>query len=296
MRRGFTLIELLVVIAIIAILVALLLPAVQMAREAARRTSCKNNLRQLSLATHNFADVNGDLPPLRYREDWPTWAVDIAAFLELTAVANAFDVTSSYFNQPALTDPVEAPVYLCPSRVGRVVPQQGDATFDATSFTLVFGPAWASDYAANGGSYTSNTTGAFAEADVTLTPAGPVSVTASRIAESRPQLALSDIQSLDGLSNTFMFGEKHLPVVADDHSVANGAQADAFVRYAGHGLSPVNDSETTALSALLFGGPHPGGVQFALCDGSVRLIGFTIDEDVYRRLGDRRDGEVVGEF
>ncbi|MEM1063241.1 MAG: DUF1559 domain-containing protein, partial [Planctomycetota bacterium] len=158
------------------------------------------------------------------------------------------------------------------------------------------GPSGGSDSAATGGPDTANTDGAFAEAEVTLTPAGllPPSLTNSRIDEVRLRLGLADIT--DGLSNTFQFGEKYLPDVGGDNSVANGRQANAFVRYTGPGLPPASDRETVAFETRRFGGPHPGGVQFALCDGSVRLVTFTVDAEVYRRLGDRRDGEVVGEF
>ncbi|MBX6316629.1 MAG: DUF1559 domain-containing protein, partial [Isosphaeraceae bacterium] len=90
-RRGFTLIELLVVIAIIGVLIALLLPAVQAAREAARRAQCVNNLKQLGIAMHNYHDVNGTFPPGRKGCCWGTWNIFILPFIEQTAAFNAWN-------------------------------------------------------------------------------------------------------------------------------------------------------------------------------------------------------------
>src|SRR6187399_32765 len=91
---GFTLVELLVVIAIIGVLVALLLPAVQAAREAARRMRCQNNLKQIGLATHNFHDINNELPRSFKGETQLSWHVYILPYLEMQALYNNFDTTT----------------------------------------------------------------------------------------------------------------------------------------------------------------------------------------------------------
>src|SRR5437762_4116046 len=102
-RSAFTLVELLVVIAIIGVLVALLLPAVQMAREAARRTQCGNHLKQLGLAAQNFNDAKGFLPPARVSNDstdanlnWVTWAIIMLPFVEQQNFYSQWDITKAY--------------------------------------------------------------------------------------------------------------------------------------------------------------------------------------------------------
>ncbi len=117
-RRAFTLVELLVVIAIIGVLVALLLPAVQAAREAARRSSCQNNLRQVGLATQNFHDSRNAFPPLRIAggEGWATFWVLIMPYTEQGALYDNWDLTLKYSQQSAQARQSQVKSYYCPAR------------------------------------------------------------------------------------------------------------------------------------------------------------------------------------
>jgi prepilin-type N-terminal cleavage/methylation domain-containing protein len=115
-RRGFTLVELLVVIAIISILMGLLMPAVQKAREAAARISCANNLHQLGLAMHHYENNYEVLPPSRLKEGYATWAVLILPFIEQDNLYNRWNLKRTYYDQidPARLTSVR--IYFCPSR------------------------------------------------------------------------------------------------------------------------------------------------------------------------------------
>src|SRR6187549_3986688 len=121
-RPGFTLVELLVVIAIIGVLVALLLPAVQFAREAARRTQCGNNLRQLGIATHTFHDTRRFLPPAFIGDNsdkvdgWATWGALMGPYMENSTLYDQWDVSLRASLQKPIAYQTPIPGYLCPSR------------------------------------------------------------------------------------------------------------------------------------------------------------------------------------
>jgi prepilin-type N-terminal cleavage/methylation domain-containing protein len=115
-RPGFTLIELLVVMAIIAILIGLMMPAVQAAREAANRTVCTNNLKQQGLAMQLFHNTHKAFPPSRLESDGMTWAVFILPYLEQKDLYNCWTQNGSYFDQNATARLTALPIYFCPSR------------------------------------------------------------------------------------------------------------------------------------------------------------------------------------
>ena len=150
-RQGFTLIELIVVMAIIAIMVGLLLPGVQASREAARMTSCQNNLKQIGLAVQNFHHRYDFLPPSRNYDHYTTWAFLILPELEQGALSEALDPQLKYYYQSDEARLTSVPTYFCPSRRdGKIYSIAGDDILSPYE-TSAHVPGIVSDYACSAG-------------------------------------------------------------------------------------------------------------------------------------------------
>ena len=309
-RRGFTLIELLVVIAIIGILIALLLPAVQKVREAANRTHCANNLKQIITAIHAYHDAYAALPPGRLDIDGGvTWAVLILPFVEQDNFYKEWNLSQWYYLHPDEVRKVQMPLYYCPARrmasadsisnQGEIpdMPWGGNSPPYAPPYFGALG-----DYAVcagddgPGAAYNGmNANGAFVLAHYTHSSGpSPLSITSW---SSRTRFA----SITDGLSNTLFVGEKHVPLGKfgrednGDGSIYNGdplnenAARPAGERYP---LARFPDEPYK----INFGSYHAGICQFALGDGSVRPLPTSISGQILRVLAVRDDGEAIPGF
>ncbi|OWK46802.1 DUF1559 domain-containing protein [Fimbriiglobus ruber] len=288
-RQGFTLIELLVVIAIIAILIGLLLPAVQKVREAAARMKCSNNLKQIGLCMHNFHDRNGRLPAGDITAQWG-WIPRIFPDIEQTAVFNQlnFTVPSWSGNNFALVKQVYT-MFVCPSDplANTLQEEEGYAA-----------PTWSlsqADYATCQGDYI-NSTG------VGQTPAyGNVGGTGPNSPQVRGMISrygwgarFADVT--DGLSNTFLVGE-----CVGAFCITQNVAAESFATTS-HPVNYLNASLMASLptqanprwdESVGFRSFHTGGANFLLGDGSVRFISESVDGTTYRAYASRSGGEAL---
>ena len=309
-RRAFTLIELLVVIAIIAILIALLLPAVQQAREAARRSQCRNNLKQIGVAMHNYNQTYGMLPPgwvitpksgvsdgnMRFVGRLYGWGTFILPYLDLADIYNKQDFNQRDVNNcggacpnsnwGAMLDPTKdnglatrPDVYHCPSDFLEVTGSQGYGT--------------------------SNYVGCYGRGNELRgqnTNWGKL----SGVFYCNSSVGPADIK--DGMSNTIMAGEISSsqkqwsysrgggiwPGVPDQH------KHNVLVVRDTHPNHPMNTTmpDTSVNDCDGFGSLHQGGAHFLFCDGAVRFLSESIDSSssplgTYQKLGDKRDGLAV---
>lgn len=337
-RSGFTLIELLVVIAIIAVLIALLLPAVQQAREAARRSQCKNNLKQLGLAMHNYESVHRMFPPgyiasySRWQTDSGTlmtgpngqrtnfaewnWSAMIAPFIELTGVYNTLGVGTRTAAEalsdanavnlpktpvPALRCPTDPAVRSMPFR--RVLATTNTSTYHNLAPNNYVGI----NRGAAGSVFTGLQNGHHG--------------TSNGIFKVNGATRVNDVT--DGLSNTFMLGERAYEYPGTD---ANGAlvmrqtyAGTLFLQGAGShdgsttgwgawqstaslgsctDVNPPNLKYAANEETFRFGfaSNHTGGAHFCLADGSVRFVSENVNGTTYGRLGNMNYGTIPGEF
>ena len=334
-RRGFTLIELLVVIAIIAILIALLLPAVQQAREAARRTQCKNNMKQLGLALHNYHDTANTFPfAFMVGNDFniSSWGTMILPYLDQAPLYNQWNSCCPAFNEAVAVFPpaavqqnlrvIQTPleVFKCASAPEANVHNYGLPANSAGPGVPPFNMSWTaarSDYTATSGirgtyaniAYAHLPGGAGGQRDGVLTPVGALD----------PGSTVTRFRDIpDGTSNTFLVGER-----VGGSNVYRKRQVDSVLTAAagpaqGGAWGDFLNGEHWPQGTLYDGTPtasggpciinctnmrsnghmsfHDGGAQFLMGDGAVRFISESIAAQTFAALYTRAKGEVVGEF
>lgn len=287
-NHGFTLVELLVAIAIIGVLAGLLLPAVQAAREAARRSSCSNNLRQVGLATLSFHGAMGHLPPPKLGDSatsilGSTWVV-LLPYLEEGSRYASYDLTKDIFdprNAPVTTETIET--YLCPTmRLPSAAPADGGTPLGPGSYII----STRTDY-------------------LPLTNNGAFSRVRS---DGTYRLGLKHI--LDGTSKTFLAGEINYafeeyevpasvesgstPGKRSSYAWAEGYWLQAWGHMAASIPAVFNNSQEYANpeSSRSYRSDHVGGVNFVLLDGSVHFVREESAPEVRRAMVTRDGGEV----
>ena len=296
-RRGFTLIELLVVIAIIAVLIALLVPAVQKVREAAARSQCQNNLKQIALGIHGHHDTFKYIPVSvsPWSEGGPAprtgrgWILETLPFLEQSALYKAFEPsrTGDMFSGAGLMNcqPQMAtilPLLTCPSdgSSGKLYSdraQWGGINVSVTNYRGVIG--------------TTNMGGGWPDSPSGTTDGHNTTQNNGLFFRNSYQVKLRIASITDGTSNTLMVGED----VADQsiHSAAFYANGDYASSHAPLNYFPTPPDPSNWPRVMSFRSRHTGGANFALADGSVRFISEAIDRLQYQQLCTRAGGETV---
>jgi len=311
---GFTLVELLVVIAIIGVLIALLLPAVQQAREAARRMSCQSNLRQIGVALHNYHDVYGSFPPGGFRYTGPSpsssnehtafgsvshsFLVTILPQVEFSAMAEQFNHIQGWRGKPnrrvVTTVP---PVYQCPSAPLTHSDHADETIIDASDNVL--GPMFAGHYVGNMGPIgTGYDRFCKKNSDSGSMPNCNSfnEVSDQGILGANSKIAFRDVT--DGTSNTIMVGE----LSTNEYPTGEAAPRAWSRGCADHscGMSKnvkfginIQGFVSGNFNNMSFSSMHPGGTQVLMADSSVQFVSENINMDIYLATASRNGSEVV---
>ncbi|WP_254506651.1 DUF1559 domain-containing protein [Anatilimnocola floriformis] len=294
-RRAFTLVELLVVIAIIGVLVALLLPAVQSAREAARRTQCSNNLRQLGIGMHNYHDTLNTFP-FGWSDFGQGWSACILPYIEQAPLwnsiqwndANDWDIDNSPNEQACgtLIKTLRCPSAAIPQYVNNQgIPKRVPACYRGVASST-----------ADSDDPSTSAVGRYLEqSDL------------EGIFFGNSRIAFKNIT--DGTSNTFMMGECYWDTYSQDGNQMDfwyigspqvdpwPANATEFSEFVGSTGVPMNARKIATASGyvkeLSFTSFHPVGTLFCMADASVRFVPYTMDAVTYKAMGSRDGGEVL---
>lgn len=315
--RAFTLVELLVVLAIIGILVALLLPAVQSAREAAMLVQCKNHLKSIGLAVIQHHDSLQAFPPARLRARYDygdqacestqvSWFARIMPYLEEANAGSQWNLYGRFEDHKASLREYLPEVFVCPSRrtVDQAVVPSGEIEQEvvypcgcSSTEVIRLTSGAVGDYGANHGDYTGGSYGDVYSYWRGGNGTGVIVSSRPRCRSFNPvnwvdKVRMKDL--VDGASKTALAGEMHIPAdrlnqVPDNGPLYNGKDLPAFARIGGQGIPLARGPNDTSVPVIGFGSWHAGVCPFVLADGSVQSIDNFIDVQVLQSLCRRND-------